>query len=91
MLNLYNFKMSNLDKRVFSSGKKEQMRELPDDRVFPFCPQQMILAQEYITVVVIPCGREDGKNGEDETPFEIKIRKKGKLLPSICQINLSSP
>jgi hypothetical protein len=27
---------------------------------------------------VIPCGREDGKNSEEETPYELKIRKKGK-------------
>lgn len=37
----------------------------------------MGLISEYITVVVIPCGREDGKNKEDDKPFELKIRKKG--------------
>jgi hypothetical protein len=26
----------------------------------------------------MPCGREDGKNSQDEMPYEIKIRKKGK-------------
>ncbi len=30
-------------------------------------------------MVVIPCGKEDGANSEDDKPFEIKIRKKGKL------------
>ena len=25
----------------------------------------------------MPCGREDGKNSQDEMPYEIKIRKKG--------------
>ena len=32
---------------------------------------------ETITIVVMPCGREDGKNSQDEMPYEIKIRKKG--------------
>lgn len=30
-----------------------------------------------MTVVVIPCGREDGKNLEDENPYEVKLKKKG--------------
>ena len=25
----------------------------------------------------MPCGREDGKNSQEEMPYEIKIRKKG--------------
>lgn len=55
---------------------------MPDDRAMAYCPnQQMLLAQDYITVTVIPCGREDGKNTEEEMPYEIKIRKKGTLLP----------
>ena len=28
----------------------------------------------------MPCGREDGKNSQDEMPYEIKIRKKGRYL-----------
>ena len=32
----------------------------------------------------MPCGREDGKNSQDEMPYEIKIRKKGKYL---CAFN----
>lgn len=36
---------------------------------------------EYIYVTVIPCGREDGKNSDDEKPYEHKIRKKRKFNP----------
>jgi hypothetical protein len=73
--------MSNLHRRVFSSGKKDQLRPLIEDRTISFCTQQqMLLTQEYITVTVIPCGREDGKNSEEEIPYEIKIRKKGKHI-----------
>ena len=35
---------------------------------------------EVITIVVMPCGREDGKNSNDEMPYEFKIRKKGNLF-----------
>lgn len=31
---------------------------------------------DTLVVVVMPCGREDGKNGPDEVPYEIRIRKK---------------
>jgi len=27
-------------------------------------------------VIVIPCGREDGKNLENELPYEIRLKKK---------------
>ncbi len=27
--------------------------------------------------MVIPCGREDGQNSEDEMPYELHIKKKG--------------
>lgn len=35
----------------------------------------------------MPCGREDGKNSQDEMPYEIKIRKKGMYL-STFKLNL---
>ena len=30
-------------------------------------------------MVVIPCGREDGKNTGEEVPYEIKLKKKGNI------------
>jgi len=27
-------------------------------------------------VIVIPCGREDGKNQESEQPYELRLKKK---------------
>ena len=32
---------------------------------------------ETLIVIVMPCGREDGKNSQEEMPYEIRIRKKG--------------
>jgi hypothetical protein len=36
---------------------------------------------------VIPCGREDGKNCEEEMPFELKIKKKGNIFWLNCLSN----
>jgi hypothetical protein len=30
--------------------------------------------------MVMPCGREDGRNGKDEMPFKLDIRKKGNSI-----------
>ena len=43
-----------------------------------YMAQQNALMNEYIYVTIIPCGREDGKNSDDEKPYEHKIRKKRK-------------
>lgn len=51
-----------------------------DERGLGFLAQTMPVPNtEMLTVTVIPCGREDGKNSEDEMPYEIKIRKKRKF------------
>ena len=39
--------------------------------------EQLPIGQDQIIITVIPCGREDGKNSEEEMPYELKIRKKG--------------
>jgi hypothetical protein len=51
-----------------------------DERGLGFLAQTMPAPNtEMLTVTVIPCGREDGKNSEEEMPYEIKIRKKRKF------------
>jgi hypothetical protein len=45
-----------------------------------YSQQSLSPHSETITIVVMPCGREDGKNSQDEMPYEIKIRKKGKRV-----------
>jgi len=65
-------------KGMVNSPKKESFRGSPgEDRPLNFVPQPFNLSSETIVVVVIPCGREDGKNTPEEMPYEIKIRKKG--------------
>ena len=71
--------MSNLPKpKVMNNFKKETMRPLEDGQQLAYMAQQAQLYPEYIIVTVIPCGREDGKNSDDEKPYEHKIRKKRK-------------
>ena len=61
-----------------TSAKKDPSRNLLDERCLGFIAQSLPSPHsEVITITVIPCGREDGKNSEDEMPYEIKIRKKG--------------
>lgn len=45
---------------------------------------------EVITIVVMPCGREDGKNSNDEMPYEFKIRKKGRFNEFIIYYNTAN-
>lgn len=71
--------MSNLPKpKLMSNFKKDAMRQLEDERQLAYIAQQNALMSEYIFVTVIPCGREDGKNSDEEKPYEHKIRKKRK-------------
>ena len=59
------------------SAKKDPTRNLIDERCLGFIAQSLPSPHsEIITITVIPCGREDGKNSDDEMPYEIKIRKK---------------
>lgn len=63
-----------------NSGRKELTRNMLDERGLGFLAQTMPASNnEMLTITVIPCGREDGKNSEEEMPYEIKIRKKRKI------------
>ena len=75
--------MSNLPKpKLMSNFKKDTTTLIDDERQLAYMAQQNQLLPEYIYVTVIPCGREDGKNSDDEKPYEHKIRKKRKCTPS---------
>lgn len=64
--------------KATNSARKELPRELgPEEKLLSFLNQGFSPNSETITVTVIPCGREDGKNAPEEMPFEMKIRKKG--------------
>ena len=64
-----------------TSAKKDPSRNLLDERCLGFIAQSLPSPHsEVITITVIPCGREDGKNSQDEMPYEIKIRKKGIII-----------
>lgn len=62
-----------------SPKKESQKNSSGDERSVTFAPQAQSPNSETIVVVVMPCGREDGKNSQEEMPYEIKIRKKGNL------------
>jgi hypothetical protein len=58
---------------------KDSSKKLSKERPLGFqVSQPAPLNQDFLTVTVIPCGREDGKNtyNEDELPYEIKLKKK---------------
>jgi hypothetical protein len=64
--------------------RKEPTRNVLDERGLGFLAQSMPANNsDMITITVIPCGREDGKNSEEEMPYEIKIRKKRKIYISV--------
>ena len=75
MLSLNN--IAGKTKAANSPKKESQKNSSGDERQVSFAPQTYSPGTETISVVVMPCGREDGKNSEDEMPYEIKIRKKG--------------
>lgn len=64
--------------RANNTPKKESFKSSSgDERSVALAHQVFPLGTETIVVVVMPCGREDGKNSSEEMPYEIKIRKKG--------------
>lgn len=71
--------INNLSKaKAGNTPKKDSMKNSSgDERQVMFAPQGFTPGTETIVVVVMPCGREDGKNSSEELPYEIKIRKKG--------------
>ena len=80
--------MSNLqNKKLYTSGKKDPQKQSPEEQHTPYSQMQgSNTPSEYITVTVIPCGREDGNNSEEEMAYEIKLKKKGILYLSIQYI-----
>lgn len=74
--------LNNIAKtKVSNSAKKDPTKGSPsEEKSVSFAPQSFSPNSEALMVTVIPCGREDGKNSEDEMPYELKIRKKGNNL-----------
>lgn len=73
--------LNNIPKgKVNNSAKKEfNKNSFIEEKQVSFLPQNFSPQSEQIVITVIPCGREDGKNSEDEMPYEMKIRKKGNI------------
>ena len=73
---------NNISKsKLTNSPKKESQKNCSsEDKQMQYAPQAFSPGSETIIVVVMPCGREDGKNTLDEMPYEIKIRKKSNSL-----------
>ena len=76
--------MSNLPskRQLFSNSSKKDSAKLSQDEspilYSPINQASGSSVEQQIVVIVIPCGREDGKNLENELPYEIRLKKKSK-------------
>jgi hypothetical protein len=79
---VYNCSMSNLsNKKVHMGCNKELQKNSQEDALSHYTQSSGSSSHhEYLTVTVIPCGREDGNNTQEEMAYEIKIKKKGNIF-----------
>lgn len=82
--------LNNIAKnKATNSAKKDFGKGTPsEEKLLSLVTQNYSPNSEQIIVTVIPCGREDGKNSEDEMPYEMKIRKKGNNIIHVSQLSL---